>query len=158
MTEALLKEMQGLGTVVYRMGRCWEICEQEISEVEHYDDQPERQSAIFRLLAPSEPLHGKSDTVYRVHVRELIRRSAEGRDTRLATKAEMLCAMLDAATVAPLSSNGAAIADHLFVECFGFLPGEAEATKEQWEGQVDEDLEVMARKLMVADRRSSALR
>lgn len=59
----------------------------------------------FGLLVPTHELMS-TEFVYRSHVRELLIRSVRGEDTRLATWAELVCAMHDVSLAVPL--HGAA--------------------------------------------------
>lgn len=68
----------------------------------------------FGLLVPTHELMS-TEFVYRSHARELLIRSARGEDTRLATWAEIVCAMSEVALEVPL--HGAAYG--LYVRAWG---------------------------------------
>jgi hypothetical protein len=111
-------------------------------------------STVFLAVVPPPIFEGKTDALYRSHVRELIARVKSGADLSLGTDAECLCAMLEVATQAPLTPSGNAVAHELFRRVFPKRAADMDATdggivRETWAGQVDEDITAMRRKLRV---------
>lgn len=117
----------------------------------------ELESRAFGVMCPSDPLRGKSIEVYRAHCTELMQRVMAGEDTRLATKAEVLCGMMAAATAAPLNAAGGALADWLFSEVMPSAHGRLSqaAPREFYQGQVAEDFAAAQRKMSDPSRRSN---
>ena len=110
--------------------------------------------SAFGVLCPSDPLDGKCDDVYRAHCKELIERVVAGDDTRTGTDAEVLCCLMGASLVAPLNTDGLALADHLFTSVFpgSQLAHEGERSLEFYHGQVSEDLAEARKRCAVRDR------
>lgn len=123
------------------------IAEEEIAK----RDEP-RAHLAFAVLAPTEVLTNKAPDVYRAHAAELIDRVVKSEDTRPATKAEALCAMMATATAAPLNQNGGALTEWLFSKV---LPGHdlgESLYREQWDGQIAQDFSEIQRKLADSNR------
>lgn len=116
----------------------------------------------FKLLCPPAGMSQLDHRVYRAHVRELLGRVKKLADdpraivdTRLATNAECLVALLQAATTAPPRALYAGLIEKLFVEVFGTLPDGVDASRaprEPWTGAHEEELRSLQRKLATADR------
>ncbi len=132
------------------------IAEEVIEESGCTKDQGQR---AFGVMCPSEPLRGKSNTVYKAHCEELMVRVMGTLDTRTATKAEVLCCLMGAALKAPLDTSGLALADWLFAEVFpdSRLPMHQprEVVREFYKGQVQEDFQQARKRCAVADRVAS---
>ena len=110
----------------------------------------------FALLRPSRVLldYGAS-TLYRHHAVELVMRVAMGLDTRPATNAELLAAMMMTALKSPLTQCGAAMTTRLFTLVMGEEAGAKYGldAKEQWPGQVDQEIDAARRQFSQNDRR-----
>ena len=107
------------------------------------------QRATFALLQPTRPLLGKALSTYRAHCCELIERVQRGEDTRPATDAEVLCALLDGSLVAPPTAALAGLAEELFSRVFGELPAGVDAAttpREAWPGERAESLAELRRR------------
>lgn len=110
----------------------------------------------FALLRPSRVLldYG-APTLYRAHAVELVMRVAKGLDTRPATNAELLAAMMITALKSPLNQAGTALTAHLFE----LVMGEEMARtvnlegREQWPGQIEEMITSARKQLAQMDRR-----
>jgi hypothetical protein len=113
---------------------------------------------LFAILAPTEPLHRKSDVLYRSHVRELIARAHDGKNLAPATDAECLGMLSDLSAKAPLNANAGAVSKRLFRTIFPDHDIFKDVDfQERWPGQVDEDLRELRRKLSVEARRGMVL-
>lgn len=113
---------------------------------------------LFEILRPS-PIFAEyphDDALYIVHCRELIARAKAGEDMRPGTKAEVLGALLRASLIAPLRAQGQALAERLFADLFPERATTAlgEPAREQWAGQIAEDLSAARRKLAQSWRRA----
>lgn len=124
---------------------CMEIAERALKNRD--------QHGRFALLMPT-PAIGKIIKLYEKHVSELMNRLSKRLDTRPATKAEMLGAMVTLSMDAPLNNEGMIVYEYLFHELF---PGEldVERSKEQWSGQLQEAITVLRRKLEQPWRRAA---
>lgn len=135
---------------------CMRVAELAILEAKRR--QPDRAcelDAAFILLRPTEPIRGKAPEVYRSHVVELLERVVAGDDTRPGTKAEALCALLGAATRAPLNAAGCLLADRLSFAVLGYsAPGDP--PHEPWPGAADELLRGARNATRVEGRRARA--
>jgi len=130
------------GTLVDTFGRM-DVAEETIAEAGLTKAQSQ---GAFARCCPTQPLRGKSLDVFKSHCAEIARRVKAGEDLALATEAEVLCALVDAALVAPLRREGAALADWLWPRVMAYpLPGPT--TPEAYSGQVAEDLAQARRKL-----------
>lgn len=99
---------------------------------------PQAMADMFPLLRPTEPLRGKAPAVYLSHVRELLARAVQAADLVPGTDAECLCALLGAATRAPLNSSGCLLADRLFRRVMPGVALQGEPPHEPWPGACDE--------------------
>lgn len=105
---------------------------------------------LFLHLQPPASMQGKAVALYRAHAAELVRRAKAGGDLRLATRAEVLVALLATSLRAPLRSEAQACAETLFAEVFaGVVPPQA---REAWAGQVEADIPEAQRQLRVPGR------
>jgi hypothetical protein len=137
-----------LGARVSSLFECIEAAEEEIAAA---DLPADLRSRAFGALCPTLPLHGKSLDLYRAHARELLGRMHHGDPLEPGTLAECLSVCMYAAGAAPLRQEGQALAEWLYAQVF---PEHAKAigagdARERWEGQVQEDLAVLRRKLAV---------
>ncbi|MFC0622833.1 hypothetical protein [Kribbella deserti] len=106
------------------------------------------------LLQPTPPLGGRH-RAFSAHCRELLERVAAGTDTRLATDAEMLCALLEAALAAPLNSAGYGLAGRLWNRTFPSLdsPYDDQPHYESlYAARIDADEADLRRRLSAPDR------
>lgn len=137
-----------LGSVVSQMFRHMEIAEEEIAAVYPRDAQnkPTDPPGLFMACTTPEGFSGKSETLYRHHVREMIARSKTKKPNySLATEAECLVGILYASHAAPLTHEGMVLAERLFERVMRTTFGKH--TPEQWAGQFDEALSVARRKV-----------
>lgn len=84
--------------------------------------QPHRASDIwdtFKLLQPSTKMMKMHMKLYDSHIRELMQRILNGEDLKPATRAEILIAMSDVASVIPIHNCGAYLFSRLFKQIFG---------------------------------------
>jgi hypothetical protein len=109
---------------------------------------------VFGIGYRTDPLIRKGESVYRIHFKELIERVLKNEDTRPATKAEVLCALLDTSLAAPLRRDPQALAEALWRELFPRQPmsKRRDQTRPTYKGSVVELFEQMQRKLAVAAR------
>ena len=112
---------------------------------------------LFAALYPTEPLRGKSEGLYRAHVRELIARAHTGDNLAHGTLAEVCGTLSDISLKAPLNPEGQAVQRHAFTACFPGRSAELykdtiHVDQEKWPGQVLEDLSAMRRKLQSLKR------
>lgn len=145
-----LNEIMGsrLGGWIKSAFDCMEMAEEEIARAQkRFPDKKQEIWESFMLLSPTEVLEGKTDRVYRAHARELLERVGRGQDTRKGTAAELLCAMLAAATAAPLNAQGAALTERLFTIVMGRKLDEEGAFRPVWKGQVEEAYEWAAKRV-----------
>ena len=109
----------------------------------------------WHVLRPSRVLldYG-APTLYQSHVVELILRVVAGEDTRPATNAEMLAAMMMTALKSPLNQAGSALTAHLFKVVMGEEASAKVAleAREQWPGQVQELITELRKKMTQPDR------
>jgi hypothetical protein len=130
-----------------------EAAEEEIAEA--IDRHPMKRDIIwnsFTILQPSEILRDLSMQVYRAHCKELLERVAIGVDTRPGTKAEVLGAISNLSTVAPLKSDVAYLMQKIMVDVFGYNPAGDISLYESYKGASDEICSDMQKKLYVKDR------
>lgn len=111
---------------------------------------------LFLALRETDVLDARAPiAIWRVHFREVIARALRGDDLRPATNGEILYVYSEASLRAPLRADAAAIADHLFEATFpeahAKLPGVA--PREQWAGQVADDVAYLRRTLSTTNRR-----
>ena len=108
--------MGDLGPIVKSTFRRMEIAEEEIARAKK-GASPEvaaRVHEAFKDLVPGAALQPLSDDVYRAHARELCLRAKAGGDLSEPTEAECLAALMATSGVAPLTRDGAALAERLF--------------------------------------------
>lgn len=99
--------------------------------------------------------------LYRRHVRELLARAARGQDPRLATRAEVLCFLLEASLKAPLEQRSRALTETLFRRVMG--PGawavlgldDGSRAREPWTGSSKELLRDLRYRLRDPERKLS---
>lgn len=96
----------------------------------------------------------RAEPLYRAHVRELGRRFLGRGDPRIATDAEVLASIMLTALQAPLTTEGANVADEL---CRRVMPDVSAklpklGSHESWKGQIHEDIEGARRRLHQPDR------
>jgi hypothetical protein len=121
--DKLMKSIVG-GGVANRISRAFdlmEIAEQEIaSECSAMDPETAKRVKrdAFGVLRPGEPFQGVTDSIYRMHARELIARVSKREDTRPGTKAEVLIGLCQASLKAPLTGEGQALAETLWLAVF----------------------------------------
>lgn len=108
-SEAIAEVLQGLG-VVESICRQMEWAEEEISKAQarHGEQGKGPIWRSFRLLTPTHD-RMSSELLYRSHCHELLERSATGQDTRPATDAEILAALVETSLAVPLSSSAACL-------------------------------------------------
>lgn len=117
---------------------------------EAFPNRSEEPKGLFMLLQPPASMEGKAVALYRAHALELVHRAKAGGDLRLATRAEVLLALLATSLKAPLRSEAQACAETLFAEVFpGVVPPQA---REAWTGQVESDIAEAQRQLRVSSR------
>ena len=117
---------------------------------EAFPQRSEEPKGLFMLLQPPASMQGKAAALYRAHATELVQRAKAGGDLRLATRAEVLVALLATSLKAPLRSEAHACAETLFAEVFpGVVPPQA---REAWTGQVEADIAEAQRQLRVSSR------
>lgn len=141
-----------VGSVIGRTFARMSAAEEEIRDAKarHPQHAPQIDKA-FGILCPSAPLQHKSVDVYRAHCRELLDRVAIDGDTRAATDAEVLCAVLDQSLKAPITTTAQALAEQLFERVLDGAP--ASRTPEPWPGACDELRSQIARRLADPERR-----
>lgn len=123
---------------------------------EAFPQRSEEPKGLFMLLQPPASMQGKAVALYRAHAAELVRRAKGGGDLRLATRAEVLVALLATSLKAPLRSEAQACAETLFAEVFpGVVPPQA---REAWTGQVEADIAEAQRQLRVSSRMLGSVR
>jgi hypothetical protein len=126
--------LEALGEIGGAVGRIrqtveWmEIAEEEIDRgQEQYPDTAEAIDNVYQSLVPTAPIQRTGrDALYRRHCRELIGRVGSGErsvpdpDLRVPTDAELVVAMADVSTRAPLST----VARLMYMDLFGKAMGE----------------------------------
>lgn len=141
--EALL-EGAAVGVSIGQVFSCMGIAEEEISAYQRrHRSRAQKANRAFRWLLPSDLLRGKSEKVYRAHVRELIDRVARGQNPIPLTKAEVLSLLSAQSLIAPLAAQYSACMGKLFRD-LGL--GDVEATPEPWKGASEELLDELRRK------------
>lgn len=94
----------------------------------------------FLLLRPTSVLV-RNVRVYQAHVRELLERVRVGEDTRPGTTVEVLCGVMKACSLAPLTRAAQGLCEHLWPQVMGApVPDSGDLLREQWPGQWAEDL------------------
>lgn len=149
-------ELQGVWSLFGLMG----IAEEEIAgQVKLLVHRGEEHRAAwlkrhgFLPLVPTPLLRDKSPQVYRAHARELVGRMAHSQaPLEDPTRAEVLCFISGMSQKAPLATQWAALADHLFEKVMPDHPVEGERTPEPYQGSNDELLGELRRKLQVPNR------
>lgn len=117
--------------------------------LETLDVEPE---GAFLALCPPHTMVGLHAAIYASHATELVNRMRDGQDTRLATVAEVMVALMEASLRAPLGQVGAALYERLFAKVFGNLPDNAAPVSEPWPGACDELMAESRRRFAVAER------
>lgn len=121
------------------------IAEEEIREA--YPQKADEPPGLFLVLTPSPLLENLRPEMYRAHARELVTRSRSRRpDYSPATEPEILAALLQAATHAPLNRAGQALADELWRRIMGWTFDDDPA-REEWPGQFNEELTAARRRV-----------
>lgn len=126
------------------------IAEDEIRRAYPSGGEPRE---LFLACCPSALIQGLTDDVFRAHAREQVARSrSRTPHYELATEAEILAGLLQAATVAPLRTPGMVLADELFrrvmgLEAWAKLNPSTEPTREEWPGQFNEELTAARRRV-----------
>jgi hypothetical protein len=85
-------------------------------EVERYEHVPRD---LWMALHPPMGLVGRTEAMYRSHVRELLARAESCNDLDVITDAEILAGLSNASLKAPLNQPGALLYHHLFRTIFG---------------------------------------
>jgi hypothetical protein len=137
----VMKELLG-GEMASLMGLLW-VCGEEVERAEPVTGK--LSSARFMLLAPGDVFRGLHPELYRAHVRELLERYADGTPLDVGTKAEVLVGLVAASLNAPLTRHGQLLYCHCFRECmgeamYGRAFGDETFGREQWPGQLEEEL------------------
>lgn len=135
--------------------RAMEIAEEEIAAARtRYPRRVHRRiDAAFGLLWPTPLLRGKHDELYRHHVRELLARVVRDEDTAPGTRAEVLAAIMAAATASPLDHAGQYLAEQLFAELYPDAEVGARTVREEYRGAYQETLTAARRACAQRDRR-----
>lgn len=163
MTEGLAKAPVSLEDVVRDVTdgffgavmKLLDVAEQEIAiGKKRFPRHAKSIDSNFMAYRPTEVLQGKTERVYRSHVRELITRVVRRNDLRPGTAAEILCGMLGAATIAPLNSEGAALTERLFQIVMRQEIG-GERFRPTWKGQVEEAYAFAKKKTRQSWRKAS---
>lgn len=118
-----------LGGAIETAFQCMEFAEEEIAAAKtRHPLDGDLIHRAFSVLCPSEPLRTAGEKLYRAHCQELIERIREGRDTRAATKAELIAVLSALSLQAPLDRS----TSFLYWELFGALfPRAAETLREE---------------------------
>lgn len=104
------------GILGNRWSQCFLLLEVCGEECARYDNVG---SSLWHALAPSEAFENKHSAVYMSHVAELLSRASRGERIDTYTSAEILLAMVETSTVAPLNSLASGIYHRMFRECMG---------------------------------------
>lgn len=107
----------------------------------------------FAILCPPEILRDKHEKLYKHYCNELLQRIAVDGDTTLGTKAEALCALLEASLKSPLQRDHTALIDTLYEEIFGRLPTDVRPERESYPGAMNEILSRLMSKMSDPKRR-----
>lgn len=146
---------EGASGPVAAVGRAFDlmgIAEEEISAAKARAPARTR-GVVDACFAALRPRVEMTDSVYRAHCRELLRRAARGEDLRDATSAEMLTAVSGASLKAMLDSTGCALMARLFARVFPERADLAEGVgREPFPGAVDEAEAALARRMRAEDR------
>jgi len=134
--------MGSMGSTVQSTFRRMEIAEEEIAKAKS-GASPEAAARVheaFKDLVPGPALQPLSDDVYRAHARELCHRARAGGDLSEPTEAECLAVLMATSGVAPLTADGAALAERLFHNVMLCeVPGAVgPGAQESWPGACDE--------------------
>lgn len=111
-----------------------------------------KRQGAFMVLCPPKGMSLKSIRVYRSHAKELCERMLTNVDTRIGTKAEMLCGIMDHATKTPLTMAYTAAATLLFHDVMGFLPADFAPLGENERSNAEEIIRELGRTVVDADR------
>ena len=134
--------MGSMGNAVQSTFRRMEIAEEEIEKAKSgaSPEEAARVHETFKDLLPGPVLRPLSDDVYRAHARELCLRAKAGGDLSEPTEAECLAVLMATSGVAPLTADGAALAERLFRNVMLCeVPGAVgPGAQESWPGACDE--------------------
>ena len=161
MSEQIMKELGKLAgkdfvNTLARVFRCQAIAEEEITAAKKRNKKANF-DGHFMALKPPASFIGKSDDLYRHHVRELLERVAKVASRNPlspATKAEVLAKLMDESLIAPPSSQYVALAPALFREVFpnsGIDLGVDDG--QPWPTSNEELLADLRKRLRVEDRK-----
>ena len=87
--------------------------------MERHPDERDRVWSTFHLLTPTGVLGDMPHNVYRAYCAEMLDRVANGEDTRLATRAEMMMMLSATSLKTPLTHTAISVYCDLFIACFG---------------------------------------
>jgi len=111
----------GIGNIFFGV---MELCEDEITKAQAR--HPEHKDIVwrdgFKLLCPNVYVRDASEPVYRAHCAELLDRVAQGLDTTLGTRAEVMMGLSATSLKAPLTHTAAVLYAQLFREIFADAP------------------------------------
>jgi len=152
-----------LFSFIQRMFQLMEITENEIEKAkQRWPERTDMLHRSFMLLRPtSEAMSDVGEVFYRHHCREILRRVAEGGDTRMGTTLEVVLALREASLVSPLKRDPAVLYAKLFMRCGQkVLSEDSELARLMWDmardesyrGACDEIESDLRRKLSVSDR------
>jgi len=103
----------GIGNIFFGV---MELCEDEITKAQAR--HPEHKDIVwrdgFKLLCPNVYVRDASEPVYRAHCAELLDRVAQGLDTTLGTRAEIMMGLSSSSLIAPLSHTATVLYARLF--------------------------------------------
>lgn len=140
----------GFKSVIRGLFDCMKIAEQEIEHaMDHHEKYEDEINDSFRYMQPTEPLRGKSDELYRLHVREIINRII-GRNQlpiNKGTDAELLGAFSEITQSAPIQRDAIAAYNKLFQKRFPNKDVPEMNVMESYEGRSDEIISEMRDKL-----------
>jgi hypothetical protein len=150
--KALTQLLAGRGSRISRGFDLLSVAEEALRSA--WPSREAEPPGAFMLLSPPALLQDLPPDIFRSHAHELLERVKHGRDTRLATDAEVLAAMMRTALRAPLTNAGQLGAERLFVRV---LPHRQVLTGtgavEAYTGQLEEELTVLRHKLRTDARR-----
>jgi len=110
----------GIGSIFGMM----EICEDEITKAQ--PPHPEQRKIVWwdgvKLLGPSAYVHDAPEPVYRAHCAELLARVAQGLNTTLGTKAEVMVMLSEASLRSPLMHTAGVLYARIFQEIYPDSP------------------------------------
>jgi len=114
---ALTSFFGGAAAQIGRAFALMEACEEEIAAAKK---RHRRRAAaidkVFGVSAPTTPVVGKGEELYRAHVREMIERAVAGTPAVDATDAELIGALCDMSQIAPLNSVAGQLYERLFLK------------------------------------------